>query len=133
MGTSGRLASGSGCPRKEARCEPLIAPLFCGGHGDYRGARKGKIMIVTTFGGTTTGKRPRSCVAGGRLAQEKIGQLEVAGVGDLDVVLAALDRADRHLGEVAAHDTAVIGRTAEARVGGGQLVGAGDHREPESL
>jgi hypothetical protein len=54
------------------------------------------------------------------------------GIGDLDVPLAARDDVHFDAGEVAEHDAAVVGR-GEIGVGGGQLVGAGDHREPEAL
>src|ERR1700733_11230193 len=57
---------------------------------------------------------------------------QIAWVGDLDVGFAALDYVDRGAGEVAEDYAAVVGG-GEVRIGSGQLVVLGDHREAEAL
>ena len=73
-------------------------------------------------------------LAGGEL-EELVGDVHVNGVGHLHVVLAARHHVDRGTGQVAEHHPAVVGGGAgrEVRVGAGKLVGAPDHRQPESL
>ncbi len=60
---------------------------------------------------------------------------QVLGVRDLEIALASADGSDRHLGEVAQHDTAVIGgrRRGETGVGVRALVGTPDDRQPKAL
>jgi succinoglycan biosynthesis protein ExoA len=77
----------------------------------------------------------RRSLAGPAVAQEGLGDGQVGGVGDLDVALAARHDVHAHLGQVAQHDPAVVGRgqVTEAGVGGGELVRLPDHRQPEPL
>jgi hypothetical protein len=64
--------------------------------------------------------------------EQGFGDGQVLRVGDLDVALAARDDVHVDVRQVTKHDAAVVGR-GEVRVGGGELMGAGDHREPEAL
>ncbi len=64
--------------------------------------------------------------------EQLVGQEDVDRVGDLHVLLGAVDHADRHVGQVAQDHAAVVGG-GEVRVLPGQLVGAADRGEAERL
>ena len=54
---------------------------------------------------------------GGSAGEQELGHGQVGGVGDLYVALAARHGPDRHLRQVAEHDTAVVGRRRGANPG----------------
>jgi hypothetical protein len=80
-------------------------------------------------------RRRRGRRLAGRELEQLVGDVHVDGVGDLHVVLAARHDVDRGIGQVAEHHPAVVGGGTgrEVRVAASELVGAPDHRQPESL
>jgi hypothetical protein len=80
-------------------------------------------------------RRRRGRRLAGRELEQLVGDVHVDGVGDLHVVLAARHDVDRGVGQVAEHHPAVVGGGTgnEVRVAAGELVGAPDHRQPETL
>src|ERR1035438_3723857 len=71
----------------------------------------------------------------GLVLEQRLRDPEIIRVGDLQVPLAPGHHGDRHFGQVAQHDPAVVSgsQVGEGRIGLREFVRAADHLEPETL